>query len=379
MHRLVQRYAAEGRPTELDAAAALIRTAPDSRQRGRMLAAVAEAFKGRKAEASSAAFRRELASIDTRSKPEMLPLKLRLGAASQEEIKGAYRRLSDDDEKLKAQRTELIQALGEAKQGDAVDPLLAVAQSSRWHSVRKAALQALQEFDDERIPEQIIAGYSHLPRDQGVRAQAVEILSKRKKWSFALLRAVEKKEISRTDVPFDVVQRMKLYSDETLDGLIDKNWGKLRQSPKQLQQRMQMVEKSVRSGAGKQLFAGTCATCHKLYGEGQSIGPDLTGYERDNLDFLILSIVDPSAAIREEYTNFEVETTDGLLLTGFIVERGAESITIEDGQEGRMTVPKSRIKRLQASVTSRMPEGLLDALNEQQVRDLFAYLRSKPS
>src|ERR1051325_2251181 len=127
---------------------------------------------------------------------------------------------------------------------------------------------------------------------------------------------------------------------------------------------------------GKHLFATSCATCHKLHGEGQTIGPDLTGYERDNLDFLTLSIVDPSAAIREEYTNFEIETADGLLLTGFIVERGAQSVTIEDGQQGRTVVPTSRIKRLQPSAISRRPEGLLDGFNDQQIRDLFAYLRA---
>ena len=127
---------------------------------------------------------------------------------------------------------------------------------------------------------------------------------------------------------------------------------------------------------GKQLFTQSCATCHKLHGEGASIGPDLTGYERDNLHFWLLAIVDPSAGIREEYTNYELETSDGLLLTGFIAERGAESVTIEDGEQGRMTVAKARIKSLKASPLSRMPEGLLDAFSEQQIQDLFAYLRS---
>ena len=90
-----------------------------------------------------------------------------------------------------------------------------------------------------------------------------------------------------------------------------------------------------------------------------------------------MAIVDPSAAIREEFTNFELETKDGLLLTGFITERAAQSVTIEDAQQGRSVVPKSKIKSLQASAVSRMPEGLLDSLNEEQIRDLFAYLRSK--
>jgi putative heme-binding domain-containing protein len=179
-----------------------------------------------------------------------------------------------------------------------------------------------------------------------------------------------------------VVERLKLYQDPSITAVIQNVWGTTRQSSKAKQERMASVSKMIGAGQGsasegKKLFAATCATCHKLHGEGQTIGPDLTGYERDNLDFLLLSIVDPNAAIREEYTNFELETNDGLLLTGFVIERAAKSVTIEDGQQGRTTVPKDRIKSLRASSVSRMPEGLLDALNEQQIRDLFAYLRSK--
>jgi len=148
-----------------------------------------------------------------------------------------------------------------------------------------------------------------------------------------------------------------------------------------LQERIATVAKVV-SGSrgdaarGKQLFMTACATCHKLHGEGQTVGPDLTGYERDNLDFLLPSVIDPNAGIREEYTNFELQTTDDLLLTGYIVERSGQAVTIEDAQQGRVTVPQNRIKSLQASALSRMPEGLLDSMSEDQVRDLFAYLRS---
>jgi putative heme-binding domain-containing protein len=183
-------------------------------------------------------------------------------------------------------------------------------------------------------------------------------------------------------VPQEVVERLKLYDDKEIAKLLAKVWGATRQTPKEKQERMNSVAQLLAHGrgdasAGKQLFAASCAVCHKLHGEGQTIGPDLTGYERDNVDFLLLSIVDPSAAIREEYTNFEMETKDGLLMTGFVVERAAQAVTIEDAQQVRTTVAKERIKSLRASPVSRMPEGLLDALSEQQVRDLFAYLQSK--
>lgn len=121
---------------------------------------------------------------------------------------------------------------------------------------------------------------------------------------------------------------------------IQRLWGATRPPPGDKQQRMAALAQVLTrgrgdAGRGKALFTATCATCHTLFGEGQKIGPDLTGYERDNLDFLLVSIVDPSAGIREEYTNYEIETKDGLLLSGYIIEQTPQSVTIEDGQEGR--------------------------------------------
>jgi putative heme-binding domain-containing protein len=194
------------------------------------------------------------------------------------------------------------------------------------------------------------------------------------------VKAVEQGTVARTDVPFDVVERMRKH-DGKLDERATMLWGRTRQTPTELQERIAAVARIVGgsrgdAARGRQLFTTACATCHKLHGEGQTIGPDLTGYERDNLDFLLPSVIDPNAGIREEYTNFELQTTDDLLLTGYVVERSGQAVTIEDAQQGRVTVPQSRIKSLQASALSRMPEGLLDAMSDDQVRDLFAYLRS---
>jgi putative heme-binding domain-containing protein len=382
MHRLAERYAAEGTPEDLNIVASMLDGSPGKTERDRLLKAVMEAFKGRRIENMPVSLKRAIAESGGKNDLVSIGARLRLGASTEEDVAFALNYLFNDDQKLKAQRIDLIQALGDSGLREAVPRLLEVALSSQWHSVRRAALQALQNFDDAQIGRSILAQYDKLPRDQGVRPAALEMLSRRKEWSSELLQAVSKNRISKTEVPFDVVERVKLYKDPKITQAVQKIWGTTRQTPKEKQERMAAVARLIASGKGdpvqgKQLFSATCATCHKLHSEGQSIGPDLTGYERDNLDFLLLAIVDPSAAIREEFTNFELETKDGLLLTGFVTERAAQSVTIEDAQQGRSVVPKSKIKSLQASPVSRMPEGLLDSLNEQQIRDLFAYLRSK--
>jgi len=109
-----------------------------------------------------------------------------------------------------------------------------------------------------------------------------------------------------------------------------------------------------------------------VQGEGNRIGPDLTGYDPKAPEFFLESTVDPNAVIRPEYAAYVVETTDGRVLNGAIVASGPDSVTVEDGT-AKITVSRSRVKRISESPVSRMPEGLLDAMQPQQVQDLFAY------
>lgn len=366
MARVVQRYAAEG---DLELVAALMRRAPGNARRQRLLTAIGEAYKGRKLDRVPAALREEIAKV-----PGNVALKLRLGLGSEHDFKVGMAS-AEDESADKAERTEMIQALSDAANPEVIDPLLKIVRSSKSNSIRKAALHALQSFDEARVASVLLG--AQLPREDGVRARAWDVLSRRPGWSRTLLEAVAAQKVKREEVPFDSVQRIRLQHPEA----VEKIWGTVRKTSEEKEARIHELAALLADSrgdaiGGKQLFTAACATCHKLHGEGTNLGPDLTGYERGNLNFWLLSIIDPSAGIREEYTNFELETTDGLLLTGFITERAAASVTIEDGEQGRVAVAKERIKSLKASAQSRMPEGLLDGLSEQQIIDLFAYLRS---
>ena len=116
--------------------------------------------------------------------------------------------------------------------------------------------------------------------------------------------------------------------------------------------------------------------CHTLFGKGGKVGPDLTTYRRDDLETMLLNIVNPSAEIREGYATPIVATTDGRILTGVVVEQDKNVVVLrgDDGKE--MTLARDEIEAIKPSRTSIMPEGLLKGLSDQQVRDLFAYLRS---
>jgi len=124
---------------------------------------------------------------------------------------------------------------------------------------------------------------------------------------------------------------------------------------------------------GRELFNRTCAVCHRLYGEGKSIGPDLTGSGRANLDYLLENIVDPSAIVPADYRVSNVELKDDRSLTGIVVARSERTIELQMQNE-RLSIDRSEIRELQQGALSLMPEGLLETLKEQEIQDLIGYL-----
>jgi putative heme-binding domain-containing protein len=148
---------------------------------------------------------------------------------------------------------------------------------------------------------------------------------------------------------------------------------------------MRRLSNDLRAGdgdptSGQQLFTKHCATCHRLFGEGNLLGPDLTHANRQDRDYLLVSIVDPSAVIRKEFLSYHVQTRDGRLLTGLIAEQNPGSITLLGANNERVLISRENIEAIQESKVSLMPENLLKELKPQELRDLFRYLQSqKPS
>jgi putative heme-binding domain-containing protein len=131
------------------------------------------------------------------------------------------------------------------------------------------------------------------------------------------------------------------------------------------------------TAAGKQLFKKHCAACHQLFGEGTKVGPDLTTANRQDRDFLLVSLVDPNSAIRKEYVSVVVQTTSGQILTGLAVKRTDASLILVDAKGEKLTIATTEIEDLQDSSVSLMPENLYMQLKPAELRDLFAYLQLK--
>jgi putative heme-binding domain-containing protein len=370
---LVSAGGAEGQRALLQ----LIESAPGEAERKLLYGGIGEGLEGRVAVALSP----ELSAALARSGDAELAAR----GGDRGAIASLIASIRNDDPKMKDVRIRRIELLGQMGPPKAARPLLDVALSSNWHSVRKAALGALVRFSDPEIARTIVANYAKLPADQGVRPAAISMLLARKDWSLELLRAIEAGTIPKQDVSAEQVERLRQHNDRVIAAALQKVYGAVARPTSEQKEREVARLKALLSGdgergdakRGRELFPSKCAACHRLFGQGGAVGPDLTQYDRRDLNFLLVSIVDPSAAVREEFTNFRVDTKDDQTLIGLIAARGPDSITIVDTTGQKTVIPKDQIADERALDLSIMPEGLLDGLDDQSLRDLFAYLRAE--
>jgi putative membrane-bound dehydrogenase-like protein len=286
------------------------------------------------------------------------------------------------DRRLAApERIEAIRVLGEVERPDSVDLLLSLLSNDEPREVQRAALESLATSEDPRIGSTLLQHYAHA--DPADRSHLVGMLLGRKAWAREFLAAIDQGDFPKEQVAVDQLRVVALHEDAQLDALVKKHWGRVQSgTPEERLAEMRRINNDLRAGAGdlhagKLLFARHCGTCHRLFGEGNQIGPELTHANRKNTDELLATIVDPSAVVRREYLSFVAQTNEGRVLTGLLVDQTLGSVTLLDAKNQRTVVPRDRLETLVESPTSLMPENLLSALAPQELRDLFAYLQSE--
>lgn len=375
LSRLMRRFAATGNRKDLLMCAKLLDMSPGSEQSAILLKGFEEAYQGR----SLANLPRELVESLARHGGGSDVLKVRLGNA--EAVEKALRDIVNEKGNLKL-RLQLVQVFGEVKEPRSVPLLLKIVEETKSDELRQLSLTALQQYDVSEIGATVVRLYPKLSEDSRTVAQT--LLASRKAWTLQLLDAVETKQIAQESLPPDVVRKFTHHRDPKILELVQKHWGSVEgASTAEMQARIQQLLQTVRvtqaAGSpydGKKIFKETCAKCHKLFGQGGEIGPDLTSFKRDDLEVMLLGIVNPSAEIREGFETFLIVTDDGRALSGFMVDQDPQVVVLRGADGQSVTVPRARIEEMLPQRKSLMPEGLLKDFTEQQARDLFAYLRS---
>ncbi len=380
IERIMQRWAMAGGKENLLACAKLL-DATD-KDAGNLLTGLEKGFAGRSVGEIPPELRKAVFAAWKRGNTEAkLSLGLRLG--HEPAIKNALSLIVDDKADRKT-RLDCIRILGEIMQPGAADALLRTARTSKLGAVRAEAIASLNRYNEGRVGVAVLEMFrAGLPEVDGVRTAALSLLTSRPAWAALLLKDIAEKKITPQAIPTDIVQKLALIPDKAIAALVTKHFGKVRgTTPADKAREMLRVGKLLKAGksdaiSGSKVYETNCGKCHKLFGTGGEVGPDLTGYERTNALYWMENIIDPSAVIREEYMMFVVQTTDGRTLSGLVAGQDKTTVTIRDSEGRNTKIDRKRIEEMHASPVSIMPEGQLKALKDQEIRDLFAYLMSK--
>ncbi len=292
----------------------------------------------------------------------------------------AIRKVLLDRAQQDQRRLQALSALISAADRDVLASVATILARPKVNSsgLRAATLGALGRSDDPRVAEIVLASYGKLEPE--LQPKAIELLTQRPQWAKPLLDAIGRKEIPSTALNVNQVQKLLASKDKDLIAAVNAKWGSIR--PDRNPQREQVVADvrkllQTKHGDAKQgqaVFKKVCAQCHKIYGEGQDVGPDITSNGRASFDQLLSNVLDPSLVIGKDYQARLVTTQDGRALTGLLAEDNADRIVLKQ-QGGKLEViPRKDVESIAISKLSLMPEGVEKQYTEQELLDLFEFL-----
>ena len=246
-------------------------------------------------------------------------------------------------------------------------------------SVIAAALQGLARYDDPATPQKALDRLRlFAPVD---RSALVDLLASRPPYARALLDAVSTGQIRREEISAFHARQIADFADEVVKTRLIEVWGEVRKSDAERRRLIDRLKKLLNADRlaaadkshGRMLFTRDCTNCHVLFGKGRTLGPDLTGSNRTNLDYVLENVVDPSASVGDGFRATTFLLNDGRSLTGVITEADDRTLSIRTATE-TLVLDRREIDEQVVQQKSLMPDGLLSAYTDEDIRDLVAYL-----
>ncbi|SKA96848.1 putative membrane-bound dehydrogenase domain-containing protein [Prosthecobacter debontii] len=295
----------------------------------------------------------------------------------------AYRQTLVSQSSL-AQREAALRILMQVRDAQTAGLLHQLLQGEDKTLIRRV-VQALATLPHEDTPALLLEKFASF--DANLQTDVINTLATTPAGARGLLLAVKEGKVARSALSPFLVRQMDALKDAEVRRLIPQVWGDLNAPKPDLEQRKVKFRTTLSKEAlaradakqGKLIFSATCGTCHRLLGEGQDVGPDLTGSNRGDLDYLLDNVLDPNAVIGKDYQLNIFELQDGRIASGVIKEETAAAYRVAMPGGIEQMVTKAEIKKRTVSPVSTMPEGLFDALPADSLLHLVKYLQSQTS
>ncbi len=274
-----------------------------------------------------------------------------------------------------ARRREALQGLARQQRPELKGLLVRLLEEE---SMRRPAIRAIAAFDDERLASLLLERYEDFTVEE--RQDAIQTLASRPESGWQLTQAIKRGDVPKRDVPAYVARQLRRVVG---NGFVEV-WGPIDALSADREALFQHYRDLFQEDAvaqadphqGRATFERVCAACHKMYGEGGEIGPDITGSNRANLDYLLSNVLNPSEEIPEGYQMVILTTRDGRTYSGNLANEDERQVTLRIVGQDPVVIAKSSIQSRETVPISLMPGGLLSTLSEEDALGLVRYLRT---
>lgn len=244
--------------------------------------------------------------------------------------------------------------------------------------LRREAIRAVAAFESQELGLLLLSRYAELTPNE--KADAIQTLASRPVYGWMLTDALEKDSVPRADIPAYIARQLRRVVG---NGFVE-IWGPIDQLPESQQDSYEAYQAMLTNDAlqsadlahGRVVFERTCGVCHRMYGQGGAVGPDLTGSNRTNLDYVLSNVISPGEVMQDDYRMVIVTTRGGRTYIGTVAAENERQVTLRVVGQDTVVLNRSDIQSLEISEQSLMPEGLFGALSDTDVRDMVAYLRT---
>ena len=286
------------------------------------------------------------------------------------------RKLAGDANIDPVAREQAILALAQAKDEESL-PMFFNLLADR--AVYDTVITALAGFNHPKTATELLNRMGGFK--DGNRSLAIDTMASREAYALELIKAIEDGRIDARELTAAQVRQLSALGNEHIKSVLEVKWGVIQETSEarvssikkwQAELTPEMIAKADREN-GAALFKKSCAACHKLYGEGKAIAPDLTGANRSNLEYMLMNIIDPSSVVPKQFTTSVIALKDGRVITGVVVSETEQTLVIQTDKE-QLSVARSDVEETKNTGKSLMPDGMLDTLTPEQVRDLFGFM-----
>jgi putative heme-binding domain-containing protein len=276
-------------------------------------------------------------------------------------------------------RIAAVQTLSQGPFSLVREPVGALLAAGQPAELQRAAVGAFSSYAEPVVANDLLNAWDGLT--PALRSQVVEALLRRPERLDSLLAALESGKLRPTDLTAGQLDALRNRPDGDVAERARRILGRVQGGA-----RADVVKEfssSLTLGGdpvhGRTIYLERCASCHRLAGEGNALGPDLESVRTNGKEALLNNLIDPNREVMPKYVNYAAETRDGESWTGLVALESESTVVLRQPNGSEVTLLRSALASFRSLGQSAMPEGLEQGLRSQALADLMEYVLSARS